>query len=405
MSAHTRARILDGTHQFTSEEHVMRVLFTTTPGLGHFHPLVPLMHAARARGDDVHVVVAASGQPEVSAFGFPTVVTPDPPPEVLDAFWSRLFEHEEPDTAVIGRYFGGIRTRASLVATRVAVDDLRPDLVVSENAEFAGLLAAEIAGIPHVTVGVTSMDMAGFSPQLLVDELNIIRREVGLAETSTVPWAHRTRFATPVPPLLWGSPDAAPEGAVVYQHEDPEGPAPATLPMPRAAGSRPRVYATLGSVAGSVDFAMGTYAPMLAALGEIDADVLFTIGRLDPARLGPVPGNVKVERYVPQQVAMACDAVVTHGGAGSTVAALSRGLPQVFVPLFADQPHNAALVEAAGAGIRVPAAEVAQRLPAAVRSVLDDPAYGMAARQIAARLATLPTPAEALAELTPVAVH
>lgn len=383
----------------------MRVLFTTTPGLGHFHPLVPFMRAARARGDDVHVAVSATGEPEIGAFGFPTVVTPDPSPEVLGAFWSRLSEYDEPDTEVIGRYFGGIRTRAALVATRVAVDDLCPELVVSENSEFAGPLAAEIAGVPHVTVGVTSTGMAGFSPQLLVDELNVIRREVGLPEVSVVPWAHRTRFATPVPPLLWSRPDEAPDGTLVYRHEDPEGAAPATAPVPRTPGRRPRVYATLGSVAGSVDFAMDAYGTVLAALGEIDADVLFTIGRLDPALLGPVPGNVKVERYVPQQVAMACDAVVTHGGSGSTVAALSRGLPQVFVPLFADQPHNAAMVETAGAGVIVPPAEVSGRLPAAVRSVLDDPAYAMAARCIADRLATLPTPAEALAQLMPVAVH
>ena len=150
---------------------------------------------------------------------------------------------------------------------------------------------------------------------------------------------------------------------------------------------------------------MGAYGPVMAALGEVDADVLFTIGRLDPARLGPVPGNVKVERYVPQQVAMACDAVVTHGGSGSTVAALSRGLPQVFVPLFADQPHNAEQVERAGAGISVPVRQVAELLPAALRTVLNDPTYADTAQSIAADLAMLPSPGDALAQLGPVAVH
>ena len=35
----------------------MRILFTSTAGLGHLHPLFPLMHAARAAGDDVLVAI------------------------------------------------------------------------------------------------------------------------------------------------------------------------------------------------------------------------------------------------------------------------------------------------------------------------------------------------------------
>jgi UDP:flavonoid glycosyltransferase YjiC (YdhE family) len=102
---------------------------------------------------------------------------------------------------------------------------------------------------------------------------------------------------------------------------------------------------------------------------------------------------------------MACDAVVTHAGSGTTVAALSRGLPLVAVPLFADQPHNAERVQAAGAGVAVPPEQVAERLPSAVATVLSDPTYARAARRIADDLVTLPTAGEVLARLRPVAVH
>jgi UDP:flavonoid glycosyltransferase YjiC (YdhE family) len=383
----------------------MRVLFTSTPGLGHVYPLMPLLRAACKQGDDVLLAVAASAQHEVGALGFPLALTDDPSPEESATFWSRLADYAEPDTHVIGRWFGGIRSRAALETTRAAVERHQPDLVVSESGEFAGPLAAELADVPHVTVGVTAIGLKGFTPQLLVAELNALRRDIGLDETEHVPWRHRTRYVTAVPRMLWGGPDDAPADTLVYRHEDPEGTAPTGLHQPRPDGRRPRVYATLGSVAGALDLARGAYAAVLAALGEVDADVLFTLGRMDPAEIGPVPSNVKVERYVPQHVAMACDAVVTHAGSGTTVAALSRGLPLVAVPLFADQPHNAERVQAAGAGVAVPPEQVAERLPSAVATVLSDPTYARAARRIADDLVTLPTAGEVLARLRPVAVH
>ena len=35
---------------------------------------------------------------------------------------------------------------------------------------------------------------------------------------------------TPVPRILWGSPDEAPADTIVVRHEDPEGPVPVDLP-------------------------------------------------------------------------------------------------------------------------------------------------------------------------------
>jgi UDP:flavonoid glycosyltransferase YjiC (YdhE family) len=204
---------------------------------------------------------------------------------------------------------------------------------------------------------------------------------------------------------MWQSVDDVPADTTVYRHEDPEGPLPAGVPAARARTGRPKVYATLGSVAGTMDFARPAFGAMLAGLGHLDADVLFTIGRLDRASLGPVPANVHVESFVPQQVAMACDAVVCHGGAGTTMAALTRGLPTVVVPLFADQAHNAARVAATGAGLVVDPREMATMLAPAVEQVLTDRSFAATARSIAFDLAALPSAADVLAALRPAEVH
>ena len=78
-----------------------------------------------------------------------------------------------------------------------------------------------------------------------------------------------------------------------------------------------------------------------------------TIGRhVDPDALGPLPANVRVERWVDQgEVMPHAAAMVGHGGSGGTLAALAAGVPIAFLPQFVDGPANAERVAALGAGI------------------------------------------------------
>ena len=382
----------------------MRILFTSTAGLGHVHPLLPFVRAAQARGDEVRLAIPTEAQPAAAGFGVPLVPTALPAPAEAGPFWAGLPEQDDPDSYVIGRWFGGLLTRAALPAVHAEVESWVPDLVVGEAAEVAGPLCAELAGIRHVTVGCTALAGPGYTSPALVEEVNTARQMLGLPATHEVPWDRATTtYVTAVPEVLWGAPDEVPAGTRLVRHEDPEGPAP--VPAPREPAARQSVYATLGSAAPGFDSVAAVYAAVLDALGRLDADVLFTVGSFDPSGLGPVPANVRIESYVPQSVAMACDLVVSHGGSGTTIAALTRGLPQVVIPLFADQPHNAERIAAEGIGLAVDVRSAAETLAPAVRRVLDEPSFGSRAREVAADLAGLPSADQVLAELLPVAVH
>ena len=119
-----------------------------------------------------------------------------------------------------------------------------------------------------------------------------------------------------------------------------------------------------------------------------------TVGRhADPAELGALPPNVHVERWVAQASVMPhAAAMVAHGGAGTTLAALAAGVPLVMLPLSADQPINARRVAELGAGLALDGgAAGVGRLAEAVARVLQDPGYREAARRIAAEVATLPS--------------
>ena len=110
----------------------------------------------------------------------------------------------------------------------------------------------------------------------------------------------------------------------------------------------------------------------------------------DPAELGPLPANVDVERWIPQaQVFTRADAMVGHGGFGTTLGALLAGVPQVVVPLFADQPHNARRIADLGAGLAADAHDPAG-VRAAVERLLAEPGFRVAAGRVALEAQGLP---------------
>ena len=92
----------------------------------------------------------------------------------------------------------------------------------------------------------------------------------------------------------------------------------------------------------------------------------------DPAELGPLPANVRAERWIPQaEILGEAAAMVGHGGFGTMLGALLAGVPQVVVPLFADQPYNARRIAALGAGLAADA-ERPETIRAAVERLLDE---------------------------------
>ena len=103
--------------------------------------------------------------------------------------------------------------------------------------------------------------------------------------------------------------------------------------------------------------------------------------------LGSVPANARVERWWPQADVMpAASAMIGHGGFGTTMMALAAGVPQVVVPLFAGDQHvHAAQVASVGAGLNLAVPDLATGLPAALRTILSEPAFRDQARAVAAR--------------------
>lgn len=142
--------------------------------------------------------------------------------------------------------------------------------------------------------------------------------------------------------------------------------------------------------------------PIVQELLHLDVDIRVTLGpvlkegdfeiRLPRAEF---VGFTPLARLLPD-----ADVVLTVGGAGTLLGALSEGIPLVMTPLGADQPHFASLAAAAGTGItfetgKADPSDVAE----AVATVLREPAYRAAARRLAGEIAAMHSPSEVARQL------
>jgi UDP:flavonoid glycosyltransferase YjiC (YdhE family) len=149
---------------------------------------------------------------------------------------------------------------------------------------------------------------------------------------------------------------------------------------------------------------------ILAGLRGEPVNLIMTVGASgDPAQFGPQPPNVRIERYIPQaQLLPYVDVCLNHGGYNTVIEPLAHGIPQVVLPLAADQPILALLCLAHGAAVLppthvfdlttgelgLPIVNPAKLTPAiirdAVRRALTAQRYRANAQAMQARLAALP---------------
>ncbi|MDX6682196.1 MAG: hypothetical protein QOG94_2235 [Solirubrobacteraceae bacterium] len=124
----------------------------------------------------------------------------------------------------------------------------------------------------------------------------------------------------------------------------------------------------------------------LAGLATMPVRVLASANRRRPTAPFDVPANARLVDWLSYARAMpACDLVVCHGGHGTVARALASGCAVVVVPAGGDMNENAARVDWAGVGVRLPRRLVGARgLRLAVGRALARPALLARAGELAA---------------------
>lgn len=375
----------------------MRVLFTSIPAWGHVHPMVPLAQALRDSGHELLWVTAGEPRERLEAEGFDTATAGWPIAEVrarVAADFPEIFEApptEFPDL-YFPKVFGATAAPVLLPDLLPLAREFRPDLIVADAADFAAPLVGALLGVPCVNHGFGSL-LPRKRVEAAAGECAHLWREHGL-EPRAFGGCYDHLYIDLYPPSL-GAAAADYLGAVQPLRPGvfATGEA-APLPDELTDDGPPLVYATLGTVFND-DAAL--FVAMAQAIAAAGARGVLTVGpQGDPAAVGEVPAGVHVARYVRQdQVLPHCAAVMSHAGSGTFLAGLGLGIPQVCIPLAADQFLNAAAAARANVAAVVPPDDRSvERLSAALAQVLDDDVMRKSAEAVRADIEAMPGPAE-----------
>ncbi|MCA1780830.1 MAG: nucleotide disphospho-sugar-binding domain-containing protein [Dermatophilaceae bacterium] len=394
----------------------------SSPIYAHTLNAAPFLEGLAARGAEVHWGVATPWAGGVAAGA-----------EVWDTGPVLPFSHRGGRIrGVSARYDWLIADSAArLRAVQRVIDEVRPDVVLTDSLAHAAALESERLGLPWVSFGDGPLHF----PDQLTPPFG-----AGLPYRTMRPWAWRNsvvqaasrqvimapaqrryaalrgdlglpRSETPVleavlSPLLHlhcGAPELEYPRAHLPDHVHFVG---ALHPPARECWEPPTwwqgvvedhsgevVLVTQGTLR---DDPREVLRPALAALTATGRPAVLTTGAADPSSLGG-PGSVDtrdgaavaVESFVPyERVLPHASAFVTNGGWTGVLLALAHGIPVLQVGRTEEKADIGRRVEWAGAGLHLGDARPTPHRIRRALERLEDPQYRQGARRIAASLAT-----------------
>lgn len=381
----------------------MRVLFTCAAGYGHLHPKMPLAGALAHAGHDVAFAIPERFCPRVRDAGFTAFPAGPDGPALADQVRRRFPEGADlaPEERLRFAFTNIIRIAVPAVLTDLVplIKAWAPDLLIHDPSDWAAPVAAHATGTVYVNqswgplLPRADLDLAAAAVAPIWEAWGLPAQELG---------GMFEHLYLDLCPPSFQAPHAADLG-VARQLLRPvpfDAVGDERLP-PWADGlpDLPTVYVTLGTW---FNLETGVFATVLEGLRDEPVNVVVTVGHAnDPASFGPQPGNVHLERYIPVSLLLPhCDVVVGHGGAGSTLAALSHGLPLLVLPRGADQFHIAERCMACGVGRCLPPPDLhPDAVRRDVRALLLEPQFRRAAGALRDEIAAMPSPSEVVPAL------
>lgn len=422
-------------------------LLTSSPIYGHLAPMLTVGRGLRQRGHRVDLLTGSKYRTAVEDADLTFL----PLPAEVD------YDDADLDAWLPGRdrYRGLAAVRHDLIgmfarpipgqhrALTAALAAGHHDAVVSESA-FMGVLPTmlgtpatqriPLVGVAALPVTLTSVDTAPFGPGLapgtgavarlrnrvlntvihrgplrpIQDALHAALDEVGAPHPDGNFFDQPSRFDVTF--------QLSPSGIEYPRRELPEsvrfvGPlraAPRTGSTPPAwwsdlDGGRPVVHVTQGTIDNAdLDRLL---VPTIRALAEDEVLVVASTGGRPVSEVvdafgGALPANARVAEFLPyDQLLPRTDVVVTNGGFGGVQQALANDVPMVVAGATEDKPEVAARVAWSGSGIDLRTGTPSpERIRRAVRQVIREPRYAVAAARIGAEIRGLGNPMDTIAE-------
>lgn len=241
------------------------------------------------------------------------------------------------------------------------VEEIRPDLVVSDSVAFWGKLAAMKHGLPYVSSTTTFAFNKHSAKYMQESAWDIAKMLITMPRINKQLKRLREK-GYPVKSLLDIVQNDNDTNTIVYTSKYFQpcsetfsdryhfiGPSirPITKPVEKTADKL--VYISMGTVNQNRDF----YRNCIHVLGKTDWQVIISMGT-NPEHYEKLPDNIQIYETVDQMAVLSvADAFITHCGMNSASEGLYFQVPLVLFPQTQEQDAVAKRVEELGAGVRL----------------------------------------------------
>ena len=273
--------------------------------------------------------------------------------------------------------------------TSQAIDDIKPDIVVSDSMAFWGKLVAMKHDLPYVS-STTTFAFNRYSAKYMQESIWDIGKMLFALPRIDKQLKRLREKGYPVKSLLDIIQNDNDTNTIVYTSKYFQpcaetfsdryhfiGPSmrPITKPVEKTADKT--IYISMGTVNQNKQFIRNC----INALAHTDWQVIISMGT-DTDHFAELPENIQVYESVDQMAVLSiADAFITHCGMNSASEGLYYGVPLVLFPQTPEQNAVARRTEELGAGVRLKSIAEEDILDALTK-VIEDSRYREAAERV-----------------------
>lgn len=356
----------------------MKVLVTAIPSWGHLVPMLGTVRALEEAGHEVLVATSPDFHAELASLGLRPFGAGLSESAMLAERRNRWPSTQgRPPREWAPRMFTEIAAPAMAADLAPLIGEGWPDLILSDEGEYGGRLAGNSGGLPVVTHGW------------------------GTPAAPPTPGFEVAAHIDPCPPSMSGTVSAPVGWRLRYDVPNLIAP-PAETTSWVDARRRPLAYVGFGTVPLYRDRA--DVGQVIGALDAAGFDAVCTVqDPEDPALAAAATGaGARLEKFVSlPDLLPHCALVVTHGGAGTTLAALAYGVPVLVMPQGApSQQRMAQACTARRVGRSLSPEDAAgARIVEEIEALLAEPTYRAEAAAVADEIAHGPSPSTVVSAL------
>lgn len=273
--------------------------------------------------------------------------------------------------------------------TSQAIEDIKPDIVVSDSMAFWGKLVAMKHDLPYVS-STTTFAFNRYSAKYMQESIWDIGKMLFALPRIDKQLKRLREKGYPVKSLLDIIQNDNDTNTIVYTSKYYQpcaetfsdryhfiGPSmrPITRPVEKTADKT--IYISMGTVNQNKQFIRNC----INALAQTDWQVIISMGT-DTDHFSELPENIQVYESVDQMAVLSiADAFITHCGMNSASEGLYYGVPLVLFPQTPEQNAVARRTEELGAGVRLKSIAEEDILDALTK-VIEDSRYREAAERV-----------------------